>query len=108
MKLCISKIHLGRYRIEVLDDNNQVVSGTDGGLALVMMWISDWVAKDEHLQYLSDQRKSSDEIGAAAVDRALNELDPGMREAYLKLEAKRANRTTKLLAETFPKAKADR
>lgn len=67
MKFCISKIHLGRYRIDWLDDNNQIVSSTDGGSALVMLMITDWIFMPEHAQYQRDQRKSSDELAAPII-----------------------------------------
>jgi hypothetical protein len=68
MKFCISPIHLGRYKIEFLDDNNQVVNGTDGGSALVMIMLTKWLFDPEHLQYQRDQRANSDELGNAIVD----------------------------------------
>lgn len=96
-KLCISEIHLGRYCLEFLDENNQVTAATDGGSALIMMWLTDWIFKREHTQYIKDQRKSSDEIGAAAIMDILASAPPGAAEALAKLEAKRANRFTKAL-----------
>lgn len=103
MKLCISKIHLGRYRIEQLDNNNQVINGTDGGSALIMMWLTDWIFKQEHTQYLIDQRRSSDELGAEAIARAHSGLDETQRKLLADIEAKReaakANRAVKLIEE---------
>jgi hypothetical protein len=99
MKLCISKIHLGRYRIEMLDENNQVTQGTDGGSALIMVWLTNWIFEEEARQYQIDQRRSSDEIGAEAIARAHREATPAEREFLAKLEAKRANRASKLLSE---------
>lgn len=68
MKFCISKIYLGRYRIDILDENNQIVSGTDGGSALVMVLLTKWLFEPEHLQYQKDQRTSSDALGRAVID----------------------------------------
>lgn len=107
MKLCISKIHLGRYRLEILDDNNQVVNGTDGGSALIMMWVTDWIFKDEHAQYQIDQRRSSDEIGAAAIEDLYSTASVAERNALLELERKRAERHRKALQD-FINPKANR
>lgn len=107
MKLCISKIHLGRYRIEILDENNQVLNGTDGGLALIMMWIGKYFAAPEHQQYQLDQRKSSDEIGVDAINSILSNASPGQREAFLELERKRAAKHRTAL-EDFIKDKTNR
>ncbi len=72
MKFCISTIHLGRYRIEMLDDNNQVVTGTDGGSALIMLMLTKWLFEPEHRQYQQDQRENSDAIGGAVINDMLN------------------------------------
>lgn len=68
MKFCISQIHLGRYKIEMLDENNQVVTGTDGGSALVMLMLTKWLFEPEHAQYQRDQRQNSDDIGKALIE----------------------------------------
>ena len=97
MKLCISKIHLGRYRIEWLDDDHQILSGTDGGLALVYMCLTDWLARPEHAQYEFDQRKSSDELGKEAIQSLRDTATPEQRKILDKHEATRGSRYTKLL-----------
>ena len=107
MKICISEIHLGRYRIDILDENNQVISGTDGGSALIMMWLTDWIFKREHIQYMQDQRRSSDDIGAAAIKDILTSADIGQRTALLELERKRAERHRTAL-EDFVKNKTNK
>jgi hypothetical protein len=67
MKLCITKIHLGRYKIDMLDENNQILSGYDCGSAGVMVALNNWMFVPEHLQYMADQRKSSAELGEEAI-----------------------------------------
>ncbi len=67
MKFCISKIHLGRYKIDMLDENNQIVSGMDGGSALVMTLLTEWLFVPEHHQYMKDQRASSDALADEAI-----------------------------------------
>lgn len=67
MKFCITPIHLGRYTIEMLDNNNQIITGTDGGSALVMLMLSKWLFEPEHAQYQRDQTANSDMLGAAAI-----------------------------------------
>jgi len=67
MKVCISIIHLGRYRIEMLDDDNQVVNGTDGGSALIISMLADWIFKPEAAQYQRDQQANSRAIGDAII-----------------------------------------
>lgn len=103
MKICISEIHLGRYRIDLLDENNQIINGTDGGSALIMCWLTDMIFKREHAQYLADQRRSSDDLGAAAIGRAYAGLSDSSRAALEELNRKRdaakANRATKLIQE---------
>lgn len=67
MKFCISAIHLGRYRIDMLDDDNQIITGIDGGSAYVMMLLTKWMFEPEHAQYQRDQRASSNELGAPVI-----------------------------------------
>lgn len=67
MKFCITPIHLGRYKIEMLDENNQIISGTDGGSVLVMLMLSKWLFEPEYQQYQRDQRANSDALGQAAI-----------------------------------------
>lgn len=64
----ITRIHLGRYRLEFLDGAGQVISGTDGGSALVMLMLSKWLFEPEHTQYLKDQKVNSDEIGSTMIE----------------------------------------
>lgn len=69
MKFCITPIHLGRYKIEMIsEETNQVVTGTDGGSALVMLMLSKWLFEPEHIQYQRDQRTNSDAIGNALIE----------------------------------------
>ncbi len=69
MKMCISIIHLGRYKIDMLDENNQIVRGYDCGLAGVLVALNNWLFVPEHIAYQGDQRKSSDQLGAEAIRR---------------------------------------
>jgi hypothetical protein len=71
MKLCITKIHLGRYKIDMLDDANQITSGFDCGSAGVIVALTEWIFRDEALQYQRDQRKSSDELGREAIQKMI-------------------------------------
>lgn len=80
MKLCISIIHLGRYKIEMLDDDNQVLRGYDCGLAGIMVALNNWLFVPEHIGYQADQRKSSDQLGTETIKRLQN--DPTMHELY--------------------------
>lgn len=68
MKFCISRIHLGRYRIDMLDDNNQIISGTDGSSAIVMVMLTKWLFEPEARQYKADERASSDALAKATID----------------------------------------
>lgn len=68
MKFCISKIHLGRYRVDMLNDDNQIIQGYDGGSAMVMIFLSQWLFEPEYQQYQRDQRASSDALGQVAID----------------------------------------
>lgn len=62
MKLRISIIHLGRYKIDMLDDSNQIVRGYDCGLAGVLVALNNWLFVPEHIAYQGDQRRSSDQL----------------------------------------------
>ena len=62
MKLCISTIHLGRYRLEMLDENNMVLQGFEGGSAFIMIMLTRMIFEPENRQYEADQRKSSDAL----------------------------------------------
>lgn len=68
MKFCISRIYLGRYKLDMLDDNNQIVQGTDGGPAYIMIMLTKWLFEPEHTQYLKDQRASSNDLGNSVVE----------------------------------------
>lgn len=70
--ITISPIHLGRYKIEVVDDLGEYYC-TDGGSAYVMMFITEQIFKPEHRQYIADQRKSSDDINQEALQKMLND-----------------------------------
>ena len=61
MKMCITKIHLGRYKIDMLDDNNQIACGIDCGLAGIMVALNNWIFIEELVAYQGDQRKSSNQ-----------------------------------------------
>lgn len=69
MKLCISKIHLGRYKIDMLDDNNQIVRGYDCGLAGLMVALNGWIFVEEHLAYQRDQKASSNQLADESIRR---------------------------------------
>lgn len=73
MKMCITKIHLGRYKIDMLDDNNQILSGYDCGLAGIMVALNNWIFVEEHVAYQGDQRKSSDQLGDEAMRKMIND-----------------------------------
>ena len=66
-KLCITKIHLGRYRLDMLDNDNQIIQGYDCGLAGILVALNNWLFIPEHLAYPGDQRKSSDQLGDEAI-----------------------------------------
>ena len=68
MKFCISTIHLGRYKIEMLDKNNQVLFGTDGSSAIVMLMLTKWLFEPEAQQYKRDERASSDALTNSLVE----------------------------------------
>jgi|HubBroStandDraft_6_1064221.scaffolds.fasta_scaffold02348_7 hypothetical protein len=67
MKFCISIIHLGRYKLEILDNNYQIVWGADGGSAFIMVQLCKWIFEPEHAQYQRDQRASSDKIAETVI-----------------------------------------
>lgn len=67
MKFCVSLIHLGRYKIDLLDDNDQIIVGHDGGSALVMLMLTEWLFRPEHNQYQRDQEANSDQLGEEAI-----------------------------------------
>lgn len=69
MKFCVSVIHLGRYKIEMLDENNKVLNGFDGGSALIMLMLAKWLFEPEHMQYQRDQKANSDQLGEEAITR---------------------------------------
>ncbi len=73
MKMCISIIHLGRYKIDMLDDSNQIVRGYDCGLAGVLVALNNWLFVPEHIAYQSDQRKSSNELGNEVMKNMLRD-----------------------------------
>ncbi len=75
MKMCISIIHLGRYKIDMLDENNQIVRGYDCGLAGVLVALNNWLFVPEHVAYQGDQRKSSDQLGQEAIQRMIGDKD---------------------------------
>lgn len=68
MKMCISIIHLGRYKIDMLDDDNQIVRGYDCGLAGLMVALNNWIFIPEHVQYLRDQKASSNDLSRVLID----------------------------------------
>lgn len=68
MKFCISPIHLGRYRIDMLDDDNKIISGTDGSSAIVMVMLTKWLFEPEARQYKVDERANSDALAEATID----------------------------------------
>lgn len=70
--ITISRIHLGRYRIEMINDDGEYHC-VDGGSAYVMMFITEQIFKPEHRQYIADQRKSSDNLGQEALEKMLND-----------------------------------
>ena len=82
MKLCISKIHLGRYKIDMLDENNQITNGWDCGSAGIMVALTEWIFREEALQYQRDQRKSSNDLGNEAMHKML--ADPTLNPKGLK------------------------
>ena len=73
MKMCITKIHLGRYKIDMLDDNNQILRGYDCGLAGIMVALNNWIFVEEHVAYQGDQRKSSNDLGNEAIRNMLKD-----------------------------------
>jgi hypothetical protein len=74
MKMCISIIHLGRYKIDILDDDNQIVRSYDCGLAGVLVALNNWIFVPEHIAYQGDQRKSSDQLGQEAIQKMIADL----------------------------------
>lgn len=62
MKILISTIHLGRYRIDLLDDDDQISTSTDGGSALIMKLLTEFIFGPEHAQYERDQWASSEDL----------------------------------------------
>jgi hypothetical protein len=100
MKFCITKIHLGRYKIDMLDDNNQIVRGYDCGSAGVMVALTEWMFKDEALQYQHDQRRSSDELGDEAIIKMLNDKDLNPK-GLIPISAKPYNGRTALARKGF-------
>lgn len=67
-RFCISVIHLGRYKLEMLDQDYKIVWGADGGSAFIMVQLCKWLFEPEHQQYLKDQRASSDKIASEVID----------------------------------------
>lgn len=67
MKFCISIIHLGRYKLEMLDNDYKIVWGADGGSAFIMVQLCKWMFEPEHMQYQRDQRASSDTIASEVI-----------------------------------------
>lgn len=77
MKFCISIIHLGRYKIDMLDENNQIMRGYDCGLAGVLVALNNWLFVPEHIAYQGDQRRSSEQLASEVTpklfaDKTLN------------------------------------
>lgn len=79
--ITISPIHLGRYKIEIVEDNDEYHC-VDGGSAYVMMFITERIFKAEHAQYMRDQRASSDAIARETLKRFENDpvLNPTGRK----------------------------
>jgi hypothetical protein len=75
MKMCISIIHLGRYKIDMLDDDNQIVISYDCGLAGVLVALNNWLFVPEHVAYQGDQRRSSNQLGNEAMSTMLKNKD---------------------------------
>ena len=70
--MTITPIHLGRYRIEIKTDDGEYFC-VDGGSAYVMMFITEQIFKPEHHRYISDQRKSSDDLNREALENMLRD-----------------------------------
>jgi|HubBroStandDraft_3_1064219.scaffolds.fasta_scaffold00002_71 hypothetical protein len=92
MKMCISIIHLGRYKIDMLDDDNKIVRGYDCGLAGVLVALNNWIFVPEHVAYQADQRKSSDELGREAILKLAS--DPTINPRGLPVNARYPGRVT--------------
>lgn len=68
LKFCVSVIHLGRYKLEMLDEDNMVITGCDGGSAYIMLMLAKWLFEPEHAQYQRDQRANSNELGNNLIE----------------------------------------
>lgn len=79
MKLCISIIHVGRYKIDMLGDSNQIVRGYDCGLAGVLVALNNWLFVPEHIGYQRDQRTLSDHLAEESIRGMINDktTNPG-------------------------------
>lgn len=70
--MTITPIHLGRYKIEIVNDNGEYAC-VDGGSAYVMMFLSQHIFMPEHAQYVKNQRESSNILSEEQVKRIRNE-----------------------------------
>lgn len=69
MRMQISKLHLGRYRLDMIDDDTgQIMRGYDCGSAGIIIALTEWIFRDEAAQYQRDQKSSSDQIGRTIID----------------------------------------
>lgn len=75
MKMCISIIHLGRYKIDMLNDDNQIIRGYDCGLAGLMVALNNWIFVPEHVAYQGHQRRSSNDLGNEVMRNMINDKD---------------------------------